>query len=183
MHKQPWPVAPRPFTDEAFGSWLGRVASRYRIGVDELLHAADIDLAPPDGAWLAARAPQGRSLERLAALCRMTPAELTCIGAAASETRTTFPYCFGCLVLNPLDATAPYWKAHWIETAAPGCSRHPQRDVFVTVETLRRERNMRQLCRYISRRQRGYRAHQARMLPFPGSFGARRSDSVVRGLG
>ena len=43
-HSQPWPVAPRPFDDEAFGSWLGRLASRYRIGVDDLVRAAGIEL-------------------------------------------------------------------------------------------------------------------------------------------
>ncbi len=32
----PWPLAPRPFDEEAFGSWLGRVAAKYRISVAAL---------------------------------------------------------------------------------------------------------------------------------------------------
>ncbi len=31
---RPWPYAPRPFQDEAFGSWFGRIASRYRMTVE-----------------------------------------------------------------------------------------------------------------------------------------------------
>lgn len=31
-----WPVAPRPFYEEAFGNWLGRVAARYKISVGAL---------------------------------------------------------------------------------------------------------------------------------------------------
>ena len=30
------PVAPRPFHDEALGSWIGRLAGRYRIAVEQL---------------------------------------------------------------------------------------------------------------------------------------------------
>lgn len=31
---RPWPIAPRPFLEEAFGSWLGRIAARYQTSVD-----------------------------------------------------------------------------------------------------------------------------------------------------
>ena len=34
VNLRPWPYAPRPFGDEAFGSWFGRVASRYRMTVE-----------------------------------------------------------------------------------------------------------------------------------------------------
>ncbi|CAG9212980.1 hypothetical protein BvRS1_12670 [Burkholderia vietnamiensis] len=30
----PWPIAPRPFLEEAFGSWVGRIAARYQTSVD-----------------------------------------------------------------------------------------------------------------------------------------------------
>ncbi|WP_251031703.1 hypothetical protein [Paraburkholderia strydomiana] len=30
---RPWPIAPRPFFEEAFGSWLGRIAARYKTSV------------------------------------------------------------------------------------------------------------------------------------------------------
>ena len=35
MRDSPWPVVPRPFHDETFGSWFGRLALRYRIDVDQ----------------------------------------------------------------------------------------------------------------------------------------------------
>ncbi|MCC8396840.1 hypothetical protein LJ656_30080 [Paraburkholderia sp. MMS20-SJTR3] len=33
---RPWPVAHRPFDEEAFGSWLGRIASRYALSIAQL---------------------------------------------------------------------------------------------------------------------------------------------------
>lgn len=33
---RPLPFAPRPFADEALGSWIGRVAGRYRMNVTQL---------------------------------------------------------------------------------------------------------------------------------------------------
>ncbi len=44
MPETTWPAAPHPFPDEAFGGWLGRVAGRYGITVDELAAAANIQL-------------------------------------------------------------------------------------------------------------------------------------------
>ena len=178
MHKFPWPIAPRPFADEAFGSWLGRVASRYRIGVDELVHAADVDVELGEGDWLALPAPGERSAERLAALCRMEPEDLARMLPSTRENGRRFPYCFGCLILNPQDVTAPYWKADWLAAKAPGCTVHPQRGSWVTVETLRRQRNLRQLVQYISCRQRTARHRTA--LPISGFRGP---ASVVRGPG
>ena len=74
-----WPVVPRPFEDEAFGSWFGRVAGIYRMGVDELASSAgrQLSLRQPDvGNWLAVCAPRGAALQRLADLCRLSPALL-----------------------------------------------------------------------------------------------------------
>lgn len=54
MPKTAWPAVQRPFVDEAFGGWFGRVAGRYGFTVDELVAAANIQLnLNPDGSgWL-----------------------------------------------------------------------------------------------------------------------------------
>ncbi len=67
MRDSPWPVVPRPFADEAFGSWFGRLALRYRIGVDELAIQADVELdfGHDCSHWLATPTPTGSSLRRL----------------------------------------------------------------------------------------------------------------------
>lgn len=42
----PWPLPPRPFYEEAFGGWLGRVAARYQISV-EMPWKTSISAEPP----------------------------------------------------------------------------------------------------------------------------------------
>ena len=79
--------------------------------------------------------------------------------AIRQGTGTRFPYCFRCLMINKLDVMAPYWKAAWIGVNAADCALHLQRGTCVTVETLRRERNLWEVVRYISRRQRRYRQY------------------------
>ena len=61
----PWPAAPKPMPGEVFGSWLGRVAARYRIGVDELNSASQIEVEIGQGAeaWLAARPVGAATIE------------------------------------------------------------------------------------------------------------------------
>jgi hypothetical protein len=77
MPEKTWPAAPRPFPDETFGGWFGRVAGRYGITVDELAGAANIrlDLNPEGSGWLVASAPGDGPLRRLGALCRLTPGD------------------------------------------------------------------------------------------------------------
>ena len=50
----PWPVSPRPFPEEALGSWLGRVAARYRMSVQHLCHEHELqlDLETSRAGWL-----------------------------------------------------------------------------------------------------------------------------------
>lgn len=55
MRKQsPWPITPRPFFDEAIGSWLGRIAGCYRMLVPQLNSdcALDIPLASTHAGWM-----------------------------------------------------------------------------------------------------------------------------------
>ena len=114
-HSSLWPVAPRPFGDEAFGGWFGRVAAKYGISVLELAESAGVGICIGDSAstWLGAAVPGTSAVRRLAQLCRMPAAELRQLRPEASEEGLTkrFYYCYRCLYLNPADVTAPYWKA------------------------------------------------------------------------
>ena len=150
-HSQTWPVAPRPFDDETFGSWLGRLAGRYRIGVDDLVSAAgiarDVDLEVCS--WLDTPAPSAHAAERLETLCRLAPGALTNLLPAVRSGRATLSYCYQCLIMNPLDLTAPYWKVGWLNADGPVCSEHSTRAYWITSCAMQRHRNMRQLFRYI----------------------------------
>lgn len=52
----------QPFADEDFGSWSGRVAMRYRMGVGELAEQAriNIDLGQASSGWLRQRSLAAR---------------------------------------------------------------------------------------------------------------------------
>lgn len=155
MREGPWPVVPLPFPDEAFGSWFGRLALRYRIDVDELATQAGValDFGRDCCRWLAAPPPVGTSLRRLAALCRLPPDVLQ--GMRAGEDQASrFLFCDKCFFLNPDDVTAPYWKASWLYGPATDCSRHEIGYDYLLSSTLTRERNLRSVQRDISRRKR-----------------------------
>lgn len=151
----PWPVAPRPFLDEAFGSWFGRLAARYRMTVDELAEIAGVNLSGI-GTWLSMPPPSGDDLQRLARLCRVEPTVLVALPSESDSEirRACFGYCHTCLFLNPVDVTAPYWKAGWLQGQALPCTRHRDGHDYITATAVRRERNLAKLLRFISRRHR-----------------------------
>ena len=155
MRERPLPVVPLPFVDEAFGSWLGRLALRYRMGVDELADQAGVslDLGPACSRWLAAPPPVGPSLRRLSALCRLPSEVLQRMGAGEDAT-ARFLFCEKCFFLNPEDVTAPYWKASWLRSQSTHCAQHEVRYDHLLSSTLSCERNLGSVQRYISKRKR-----------------------------
>jgi hypothetical protein len=154
MPESAWPAAPRPFRDEAFGGWFGRVAGRYGITVDELGAAANIQLnLNPDGTgWLAACAPAGRSMKRLAALCRLAPAEIEALAKFGTVRAGRLAYCYRCLVLNPQDVFSPYWKDSWLDDSRLPCYEHMSWVGFVSPVDMRRNRNLPRLLRRLERK-------------------------------
>jgi hypothetical protein len=78
MLDSPWPVVPRPFADETFGSWFGRLALRYRIDVGELLLQAGVefDFGHDCSHGLATPTPTGSSLGRRGVLSSMSREDL-----------------------------------------------------------------------------------------------------------
>lgn len=158
MHDVPWPVAPRPFEDEAFGSWFGRLALRYRMNVDELAGVAGVtlDFGQDCRRWLPMAPPVGGSLQRLAMLCRVSSEVLANLGAGTQPgTRpSSFGYCHACLFVNPVDVASPYWKASWLQDPANRCPLHDADFDYVRETTLADQRNFHRLLRFISRRRR-----------------------------
>ena len=155
MRETPLPVVPRPFHDEAFGSWFGRLARRYRLGVDELAVQLDvsIDFGSACSRWLLAAAPAGASLRRLSALCRL-PQEVVVGTPSSTAASDIFRFCERCFFLNPVDVTELYWKASWLMAPAKCCDVHGCELDFVRGSTLSCQRNLRSLERYISKRRR-----------------------------
>jgi hypothetical protein len=155
MRERPWPVVPRPFGDETFGSWFGRLALRYRMDVDELADQAGVllDFGPDCSRWLATPVPVGNSLRRLTTLCRL-PSEVLQGMSAGADQAGRFLFCEKCFFLNPEDVTAPYWKVSWFHGPQTHCSRHEVRYDYLLSSTLTRQRNLRSIQRYISKRKR-----------------------------
>lgn len=148
----PWPVVPRPFEGEAFGSWFGRIAGRYRIGVDELASAAGVSLDEGGRAWLASQAPQGEALVRLAALCRLPADTISSMGPSTSISARRLWYCYPCLDLNVRDVFSPYWRAAWLSQDGAPCAAHPGDTWWIFADSLQNCRNMHKLVRTIRQR-------------------------------
>jgi hypothetical protein len=102
---RPLPVAPRPFDVEVLSSWIGRLASRYRITVSEFAARHELVLQiDPQGGWLTMPAIQNHSVDVLAAITRIERERIMEIHVPQISTikRNDFCYCARCVFLNPL---------------------------------------------------------------------------------
>jgi hypothetical protein len=152
-----WPVAPRPFAVEPIGSWLGRVAARYRMSVHELaqLYGLEVDFDRPDSAWLEISSFADATLDKLAALARLNVAELKALQwpLVATPThggRRQLVYCPSCLFVNPLDVTAPCWKREWLVSVMSTCPIHLGPMQKVSSLSLRKCGNFDQVLKAVS---------------------------------
>ena len=153
MHEGRWPVVPQPFADEAFGSWFGRVAMRYRMGVGELADQAQIklDLGHECSGWLAAAPPRGASLRQLALLSHLAAKTLRAMPFGDSAAGK-FYFCDPCFVLNDEDVTAPYWKSTWLQGQPGYCERHAVDWDHLCGSELSKKTNLRSLAQYVGER-------------------------------
>ena len=157
MPKPPlrWPVAPRPFPDEALGSWLGRVAALYRIKVSTLAASASFDLGPNGHVWLAPCNLSVETILRLATLATLPVASIQAMAdSVPRQPNRHYRFCFSCLVLNPVDVTAPYWKAHWLATEERICGVHGIAEETIGGSAIAAAGNMPRLINAISKRRR-----------------------------
>jgi hypothetical protein len=124
----PWPVAPRPFPEEAMGSWLGRVAARYRMSVDQLCddHQLELKSDTSGAGWLVQRPLPDTTIGRLAYLARLDEQQLQEIQtpAAWAVAKRGEAYCAHCLFVNPVDVTSPRWKRAWLHPETRHCEVH-----------------------------------------------------------
>ena len=161
-----WPVAPRPFAVEPIGGWLGRVAARYRMSVDELalLYGLELAFDRPGNAWLLVGRIGAATIDSLARLARVDPESLDAMqGPAGPGQSTHLAYCPSCLFLNPLDITAPCWRQEWFAGPSSGCAIHAQPWAYLSVTSLRKCDNFDKLLRVISRHERRRRAQRGVM--------------------
>jgi hypothetical protein len=125
---KPWPVAPRPFFEEAFGSSLGRVATCYQISVG-MLWETSTGLELPNlgkAGWILFPSVSASLLNQLSTLARLSEGRLAAIQTPPEwmVDQRYLVYCFRCLVLNDVDVSAPRWKRDWLDPEAEYCTAH-----------------------------------------------------------
>lgn len=152
-----WPVAPRPFAIEPIGGWVGRVAARYRMSVDELAqeYGLQVDFDRPSNAWLLILRVSEATIGQLAALARVKAADLSALQLpqAESATQTQLAYCQGCIFLNPQDVTSPCWKREWMDPSVAWCTIHDRPLQRLPIASLRICGNFDHVLRLVSRRE------------------------------
>lgn len=157
-----WPVAPRPFAVEPIGGWIGRVAARYRMSVNELdlLYGLELAFDRQSNAWLLVGRLGDATVDRLARLARVDAGSLNVLQESSSGPgqSTRLAYCPCCLFLNPLDVTSPCWKQEWLAPSASGCAIHARPLRQMSITSLRTCDNFDKLLRLVSRRERHRRA-------------------------
>lgn len=149
-----WPFCPRPFVDETFGSWFGRVAARYRLDVDQLVVAADIELELGSNCqrWLTMAPAQNDALTRISALARVTPSALSALAgnACPPSCDAGLWFCCRCVFVNPVEIESPYWRFAWIFEGPGDCPIHRVAREWLPPAALSKARNMDKLLSYIS---------------------------------
>ena len=126
--RPPWPIAPRPFFDEAMGSWLGRIAGCYRIRVSQLDsdYELSLPLASTRTGWILMPPLEMNVLQNLARLARIHVRQLEGIQTPANWVREErrWWFCRTCLTLNRADLTSPYWQRRWLNPEFSRCNLH-----------------------------------------------------------
>ncbi len=126
--RRPWPIALRPFLEEAFDSWLGRIAARCQASVD-LIWESGTGLAMPGltkAGWILFPPVPSPTLSRLSRVARLNDGILDMIQTPREWVfdQKYMVYCFRCLVLNDADVTASRWKREWLDPSADYCGVH-----------------------------------------------------------
>ena len=153
-----WPVAPRPFAVEPLGGWLGRVAARYRMSVDELAQLYGLELAfdRHSNAWLLLLGIGEATINKLATRARIDSADLNALQpsqlGSVPPPQRQLAYCSACVFLNPQDVTSPCWK-RGMDPAETCCPIHHQSLQRLPVTSPRLCGNFDHLLRVVSHRE------------------------------
>lgn len=140
--------------DEALGSWLGRVAARYRVGVVKLIKEQELLLGATvaQAGWIALPRQEQDAIEQVAWLARVDAGDLLRIQTPDewSASRTHFNDCSECLFLNRFDVTAPRWMLDGLNPEAKTCPVHGEPYWKVPASALRQCTNMDGVIRRLS---------------------------------
>jgi len=150
------------------GSWLGRVAARYRMGVTQLVRDYDLQVPmnPSGAGWLLLPALNTEVLQRLARLARMKVEMLQAIQTPDSwsgDCRNVL-YCRVCLFVNPEDVFSPMWKRQWFDLQNQHCTVHHKPLESLPSRTIRQCSNFDAVLKTISRKEERLRRMQ-RLYP------------------
>lgn len=124
----PLPVSPRPFFDEAMGSWLGRIAGLYRMPLAEInaRYQLKLPLDVTRVGWLLLPSLSADTMQRLESLTRVSLSRIQELQTPEGWIREEHRWCFcrSCLAMNKADLTAPYWQRRWLNPAFHECALH-----------------------------------------------------------
>lgn len=153
----PLPVVPQPFADEPLGSWLGRLAGRYRFSVADFnAHfGLGLDLGGPL-AWLEPTMPTLASVDRIAALTRLPPPRVAALAhlSPSKGSADRVAYCERCVFLNHAELESPYWRAAWLDRRGETCAAEGRPLRWLRASQVRRCANMPSLVRVVGRLER-----------------------------
>ena len=156
---RPLPWAPRPFRDEAFGSWIGRLAGRYRMSV--VLLNANLELGLQfDGPlrWLLPSAAGAESIARLSKLTRLGEARIPTLASYDPDDPSQCAlYCPRCVFLNHAEVESPYWREAWLTPGAAVCKTHRLPLATLKGRLVRRSHNLPHLLKHVGRQERDRR--------------------------
>ena len=142
---QPWPIAPRPFPDEAMGSWFGRLAARYHMSVSDFAKHNDIKLPTLERSvgWLLMPPLADKAIDRIAELARLSRDRIDAIQTPGEwiTYRLKLSSCPICLFLNREDITAPRWLRDWLAPDYIPCQVHQTPTITVGAVYIEQCRN------------------------------------------
>jgi hypothetical protein len=131
---------------------FGRVAARYRLDVDQLVVAADIEFDLGSDGQRAIAPSQDDALSRISALARVAPSALSAL--ARNACRPSCPgdlwFCCRCVFVNPIEVESPYWRFGWIFEGPGECPIHRAARERLPAAALAKARNMDKVILYIS---------------------------------
>ena len=152
---RPLPWAPRPFQGEAFGSWIGRLAGRYRVRVLQL--NSDLDLGvKTEGPlfWLLPSSIRVDTIERLARLTRLDEASIPAPTPYDSDRPTRHAlYCSRCVFLNHAEVESPYWQETCLTPRDSACLVHRVPLATLRSRLVRESHNMLGLLKKVGRQE------------------------------
>ncbi|MCA8150237.1 hypothetical protein LGN06_28325 [Burkholderia vietnamiensis] len=104
------------------------MAGRYRMTVEEAWEANGLGSLPAltNAVWIMFPPLDETTMHKLAVLARIDVVTLDRIQTPEGwmTPRRRLPYCYRCLVINPVDVSTPYWRRAWLDPAIRNCGEH-----------------------------------------------------------